>query len=142
MIPVTCPQCGTHMEVDEKFSGRNWVCGACGEQVLVLGQPWREGEESPPIPANPPQMVLPTSGKAIASLVLGLLTLFGVGFCISGLPGIFLGQLAKEEISQGLCSGHEMARAGIILSVIGLLWPIVLILGIGVIAVIAETFAQ
>lgn len=125
MIPVTCTRCGAYMEVAEQFSGRSWTCGACGQQLLVLGDSQQPATHHiPPMPQAPAP---PASGKAIASLVLGLLTLFQVGFCLTGIAGILLGQSAQHDIRHGLRSGQEMARAGILLSVLGMLIPVAFI---------------
>jgi hypothetical protein len=61
----------------------------------------------------------PTSGKAIASLVLGILS-----FCLSflaGIPGAILGILALVQIgnSQGQLQGRGMAITGLVLSLVG-----------------------
>jgi hypothetical protein len=59
-----------------------------------------------------------TSGKAIAALVLGLLT-----FCtgLSGIPAVILGIISLVEIgrSRGRLAGKGLAIAGIVTSVIG-----------------------
>ncbi|MBS43128.1 MAG: hypothetical protein CMH83_08230 [Nocardioides sp.] len=60
------------------------------------------------------------SGKAIASLVTGLVGLLTVCcgfFVVSGIVGIVLGFLARKDIdaSQGQLKGAGMAMAGIIL---------------------------
>jgi hypothetical protein len=62
------------------------------------------------------------SGKAIASLVLGI-----ASFClmfITGLPAILLGALALMDISRsgGKRGGTGLAIAGIVLGVIGTMW--------------------
>jgi hypothetical protein len=63
-----------------------------------------------------------TSGKAIVSLVLGL-----VSFClmfITGLPAVLMGALALRDISQsgGRRSGTGLAIAGIVLGTLGTMW--------------------
>jgi prepilin-type processing-associated H-X9-DG protein len=68
-----------------------------------------------------------TSGKAIVSLVLGLLFFFA---CFSGLPAIFLGRQALSDIrlSGGRLRGRGMASAGIVLGVFGCLFTVSLLL--------------
>ena len=68
-----------------------------------------------------------TSGKAIASLVLGGRFFFA---CLSGLPAIFLGRRALTNIrmSKGRLKGHRMAIAGIVLEVAGCLFTVALLL--------------
>ena len=60
----------------------------------------------------------PTNGKAIASLVLGLLFLCGIGSILA----LVFGTQAKNEIeaSRGAQGGEGMAQAGIILGWIGI----------------------
>ncbi len=62
------------------------------------------------------------SGKATASLVLGIFSLFCCGV-VTGLPAIILGTLALGDIrrSEGQKSGEGMALAGIITGGIGML---------------------
>ena len=108
-----CPACGNSVTADDKF------CRACGRQVSA-------DSLSPP-PSNlltgPPE----TSGKAIASLVCGLLFFIPFAFVVA----IVFGHLALSEIRQsaGRLRGDGMALAGLIL---GYLWiagiPIILIL--------------
>ena len=58
-------------------------------------------------------MVVPTSGKALASLVLGILG----AFWIPAILALIFGYQARSEIRQarGRMAGGELARAGIIL---------------------------
>jgi len=62
-----------------------------------------------------------TSRLAIASFVLGLLSLVTVG--ITGIPGLILGISAMVSIrtSRGKVDGMDLAAAGVVASVIGLL---------------------
>lgn len=61
-----------------------------------------------------------TSGKAIASLVLGLLSLFCVPL-IPAVIGLFLGMKSLKEIraSNGMIGGRGMAIAGLVTSSVG-----------------------
>jgi hypothetical protein len=66
------------------------------------------------------------SGKAIASLVLGIVSLCGCT-CLTGLPSIILGILSLRDIgrSAGALAGKPMAIIGLILGSLGTLcWPI------------------
>lgn len=68
-----------------------------------------------------------SSGKAIASLILGIASLCGCT-CLTGLPSILLGILSLRDIgrSAGTLTGKPMAIIGIVLSSLGTLcWPIV-----------------
>ena len=61
----------------------------------------------------PPLVPVPTSGKALASMVLGILG----GFWITAILALVFGYQARSEIkaAKGHLAGDEMARAGIIL---------------------------
>ncbi len=70
------------------------------------------------------------SGKATASLVLGILS-----FCfwiLAAIPGLILGIVALNEIgkSQGRLSGQGMAVGGIVLNALGLFMIAPAIIGI------------
>jgi hypothetical protein len=59
-----------------------------------------------------------TSGLAVASLVLGILWLCGIGSLLAAIfGGVALGQIAR---SKGRLAGKEMAIAGLVLGIIGL----------------------
>jgi hypothetical protein len=73
--------------------------------------------------ATPPGGGAPTSGKAIASLILGILSL---GLCCVwwlsiplGVVAVILGVMAKGEADQGRAGGRGLALAGLILGAIG-----------------------
>ena len=78
-------------------------------------------------PPPPPQYGAPqpqyggapqkTNGKAIWSLVLGIVGLVCCGF-LAGIPAIILGNMAKKEIDSGQGTGRGMAQAGFILGII------------------------
>lgn len=68
----------------------------------------------------PPPRVVPTSGLDTASLVCGLLGLFG-GWCLFGIPclaAVALGHMATSETKTGRKAGHGNAIAGLILGYI------------------------
>jgi uncharacterized protein DUF4190 len=69
------------------------------------------------------------SGKAIASLVLGLLSLFAPLGIVLGIIAVVLGILARKEIraSTGL-DGDGMALAGIITGAVGSVLFVVLVI--------------
>ena len=76
-------------------------------------------------PAHPPPATPKTSGKAIASLVLGLVWVYG----ITSILAIIFGALAKKDIreSNGWVTGGGMATAGLVLGIIGIVGMIVFI---------------
>lgn len=69
-----------------------------------------------------------TSGKAIAALVLGIVSIFAFGF-IAGVIAIILGVLARKEIdADPSLGGRGLATAGLVLGIIGIvLWALVLV---------------
>jgi len=92
----------------------------------------------PPYPygAAPPSYrpLLPaparSDGRAIAALVLGVLSMTCLGF-LAGIPAIVIGAMSRKEIdrSQGVLSGRGIAAAGIVTGLFGT--------GISMIAVVA-----
>lgn len=67
----------------------------------------------------------PSSGKAVAALILGILGLasfwlYGVGGLACGIPAIVLARTAKRDItrSQGRIGGDGMATAGLVTGII------------------------
>ena len=64
-----------------------------------------------------------SSGRAIAALVCGILSIFipGIGFVL-GVLGIIFGVIAKNEIrrSEGKLTGEGMAIAGFVCGIVGL----------------------
>ena len=88
----------------------------------------------PPMMGGPPMtprpMVQTTNGSAVASLVLSVLGLCGIG----SLLGIIFGHRARREIRQsgGYQGGDGLALAGIIVGYVSLvLWALVILLWIG-----------
>src|SRR4051794_8802593 len=101
-IRVQC-ECGRQLQARDEYAGRRTRCPDCGRELLI---PELETEEyAPPVPEFLPKAMSPeqdfggvlikrtaekTSGMAIASLVLGILSLFmcclmPVYFCLPGL---------------------------------------------------------
>jgi type II secretory pathway pseudopilin PulG len=80
--------------------------------------------QSNPAPGQPPA----TSGKAIASLILGLCSM--VLCCVAGIPAIIVGAFGLGEINRsgGKVTGSGLAIAGIVLGSVGSLLSIVGIL--------------
>jgi type IV pilus assembly protein PilA len=113
---MLCSGCGNNVRVGERF------CRACGKDVSAA---------SGPVPTLGPSAegtIFParTSGKAIASLVCGLLFVFPLSIL-----AIVLGHLAVSEIrrSAGRLKGEGMAIAGLVLGYVGLsAIPVILII--------------
>jgi len=107
-----CPKCGTENPDDAQ------VCRSCGSALKIA-------------PAEPSKPVAKTSGLAIASLVLAILSPFTC--MISAIPAVILGIVALVKISksQGQLKGNGLAVAGLavpvaVLPVIGILMGILM----------------
>src|SRR5687767_14050678 len=70
------------------------------------------------------------SGHAVASLVLGLLVLYGVGSILA----IIFGVVEKNKIreSNGWVTGGGMATAGIVLGIVGLIGSIIFFIRVAI----------
>ena len=71
--------------------------------------------------APPPQQAQPgPSGRALASLILGILSLICMGF-IAGIPAIILGSMELRAIKAGQApaAGEGTAKVGWILGIVG-----------------------
>jgi len=74
----------------------------------------------PPPYGGPPVASGPgTNGKAIASLILGIVSIVLCLGYFAGIPAIILGRMAKGEIAQGNSTGEGLAQGGFITGIIG-----------------------
>jgi len=88
------------------------------------GQPGFQGQPGYGPPMPPYGYPAPTqSGKATASLVLGIVSLAMCGF-FAGIPAMILGSQAKKEIraAQGRIGGEGLATAGFVTGLVGTIW--------------------
>ena len=110
-----CAACGNPLTADDKF------CRVCGRVVSV-------GSAVPPAVGTAASLGgTETSGKAIGSLICGLLFFIPFLFVVA----IVLGHLALSEIrkSAGRLKGEGIAIAGLVLGYLGIVGiPIVLII--------------
>ena len=117
-----CTGCGNNIAEGDRF------CRVCGRDSAQPGPavsvPVATAvSTTPPLPQGPP----PTSGKAIGSLVCGLLFFFFPASVVA----IILGHLSLSEIkkSAGRIGGEGMAIAGLVLGYAGVAFiPIILII--------------
>jgi prepilin-type processing-associated H-X9-DG protein len=150
-IEYTCP-CGQRLRAGSEDIGQLMRCPACGRQMTVPG----DAGQLPSTDAGEPRLLearavpirgrnappgdwddegadrgiaAQTSGKAVAALILGLLSL-----CLSlvaGVPAVLCGVLSLGDISRsgGRLRGQGMAIAGIVLGGVGslLIAPLILI---------------
>ena len=127
MIHFACA-CGRELRAPDDLAGRQVRCPACGQTQPVPQADARVQPEDAPRSAGPPPEAVrrerparadrreepepapagapATSGKAIGSLVLGLLSLGCLA--LTGLPAVILGALALRDVnrSRGRLSGH------------------------------------
>ncbi|WP_373558000.1 DUF4190 domain-containing protein [Paenibacillus sp. XY044] len=78
---------------------------------------------------QPPMMQPKTNGKAITSMVLGILSvmILYIGF-ILGILAIIFAALSFKELKRGYEQGKGMAIAGLVCGIIGvLLWGLILL---------------
>lgn len=102
-------------------------------------------QQSQPYPQNPQQ---PTNGKAVASLVLGIIAavfMFFSGTIVLGFVsiilaviGLVLGVQARREMPQGTAG---MATAGMVLSIVVLALTVIIMVGCAAcVGLIASTY--
>jgi len=61
----------------------------------------------------------PTSGLAVTSLILGIVSFMGC-WCFTAIPGIICGHMAMSQIKRGEAEGRGLAMAGLIIGYINL----------------------
>jgi hypothetical protein len=138
MPQFTCT-CGKLLLAKDEQAGKTIRCPGCGRELVVPGAAGAHGMSSEPAAVQPPARPtgavfddddeIPerriraggTSGKAIASLILGILSFFF--FLLAGIPAIILGILGLKEVdrSRGRLSGRGLAIGGIVTGSLGTL---------------------
>lgn len=98
--------------------------GYPAQQPGQYGQPYGQGSYGPGSGGSTPQRK--TNGLAVASLVLGILWVCGVGSILA----LIFGYMGKKQIdeSQGQQEGRGMAIAGIVLGWIGVAFLVLYII--------------
>jgi prepilin-type processing-associated H-X9-DG protein len=105
-------ECGKEFQTDDEDAGRRARCPACKRELVVPQPKPVFDDEFGSLPQlGPPQ----TSGKAVASLVLGLCSFVACVF--TGVPAIFLGIFGLNDINDPKkhVKGKGMAITGIVL---------------------------
>ena len=148
MIQFTCP-CGKPLHAREEYVGQTTRCPQCGRELIIPAEQGVQALTPPPEPAprdwpddrplrrpgpawagrpRPPA----ASGMAIASTILGVLSLF----CslVTAIPAIILGALGLRAIkrSEGRLGGKGLAVTGLVTGGIGLLLFVPALLFIGI----------
>jgi type IV pilus assembly protein PilA len=111
---VTCSKCGATLADGSRF------CAICGNAVLEppAMPPQGAAPSAAPFSAVPPPIVAQeTSGKAVASLVCGIIGIFPFSLVAVILGHISLSQIRK---SAGRLKGRGVAIAGLVLGYLGL----------------------
>jgi Domain of unknown function (DUF4190) len=121
-IPIDCPSCGKILRAEESLLGREVRCRAC--QHVFVATAYTSLDEGDDLPALSPEWEpRDQSGKAVTSLVLGVVGLFAWCLPILGLPvtivDLVMGIKGQKSRNQG------MATAGIVLNILGLLLSVV-----------------
>jgi hypothetical protein len=145
MIRFTC-SCGRLLQARPEHAGRRVACPACGARQVVPGedvavQPAPAPGGEPRVRQAPPaqrpddeerprrrrdaaetEPETATSGKAIFSFVLGLLSVACGCTFLAGLPALVLGFLALRDVkaSGGRTTGGGLAIGGIIAGLVGI----------------------
>ncbi|MBN2216582.1 MAG: DUF4190 domain-containing protein [Pirellulales bacterium] len=122
-IEFRCTHCQTLLRTPDDAAGRRSVCPKCGWQMdvpytssVTAPNPYAAPEDYEPAPAPVGSSV---EHMAIASLILGIVSLCFSCCCFVGLPSAVVGLGLGIK---GLESRHRgIAIAGIVLSVLGLL---------------------
>ena len=104
---MKCPYCG------EMIADGSQFCGRCGNRLASAAVAGAPGGVGAPGTGYAPTGAQTTSGKAIASLIMGIL----VFIPFSAVAAVILGHLALSEIrkSAGRLKGQGLATAGLIL---------------------------
>jgi prepilin-type processing-associated H-X9-DG protein len=141
MIRFAC-ECGKQLQAREEYAGRITRCPDCGRELPIPEAAEAEGAaplEERITPATPGPVPGPrsdhaepewedldtgsgrTSGKAIASLILGIASFLCTIF--TGIPAIILGILGMRDVgrSGGRVKGQGIAIAGIVTGGVGTL---------------------
>jgi prepilin-type processing-associated H-X9-DG protein len=113
-IFVRC-ECGHEFQTKDENAGRRARCPNCQRELVIpQGKPLADEEFAEYRGSGEPK----TSGKAIASLILGLCSF--VFCCITGAPAIILGILGLTDINnpRKRVTGSGMAITGIVLGAV------------------------
>jgi type II secretory pathway pseudopilin PulG len=141
---TVCPQCAAPVVNKPAGSapqpappaaspGSAWLNPSPGQPQQYAAQPQASPGQGRTYPVEPQQ----TDGKAVASLVLGILSIVMCFSFLTGIPAVILGHISKSNIrnSMGRLKGDGMATAGLIMGYISFTVMIPMILIIAAIAI-------
>ncbi len=141
---TVCPQCATPVVTKPAESasqpappvapsGSAWLNAPPVQPQPYAAQPQASPGQGQAYPAGPQQ----TDGKAVASLVLGILSIFMCFSFLTGIPAVIFGHISKANIrkSMGRLKGDGMATAGLIMGYVSFTVMIPVILIIAAIAI-------
>jgi len=88
-------------------------------------------EPLPPTEPTPPHSQPPKKGLAIASLVLGILSVTGL-FCLAGLPAIITGHIASDRARNApeRYGGAGFAKAGMVMGYVSIFLTLFLVVAV------------
>src|SRR5690242_13571896 len=95
-IQVTCDQCGRQLTAKDEYAGRRTQCPDCGKELVIPMSGPGAGFDEEVGPAKGYVGEPTTSGKAITSLVLGILSMLGCCL-LTGIPALIFGILGLNE---------------------------------------------
>lgn len=102
-IPFTCPHCGAHTNVDDRFAGHTGPCGRCGNTITIPHST---------MPSYTPRAPQKSSGAIVVlAVVLGFCCLGGPVIVALVLPGV---QAAREAARRSVCM-NNLERIGLAL---------------------------
>ena len=128
MIRVQCPTCGSRYKTEDRFAGMTTKCPNCGAGIAVP----KDSGEPKTDSSRPTTLIIPRApgpdGFAVASLVCGVLGLLipfvpyvaAFGF-IPAVTGTIAGIISTSTAVKAKRS-RCLAAAGLILSVLALIW--------------------
>jgi type IV pilus assembly protein PilA len=121
-----CTTCGQQNPETGRF------CNNCGQALNPAGTSAAGSVPPPPslAPTTPTDPNAPTDGKAVASLILGILGMTFLSI-LAGIPAVILGHMSRANIkrSMGKLKGEGLALAGLIMGYISFLAiPFILII--------------
>src|SRR5260221_495685 len=138
---AVCPQCGAAVANAPVSSapqqapappapsaGSAWLNPPPGQPQQYPGQAQAYPGQGQPYPAAP-YVPARTDGKAVASLILGIVSIFLCLGIFSGIPAVILGHLSLSGIrkSMGRTQGSGMATAGLIMGYIGIAFGLLIV---------------